>query len=77
MLVLLPLRQKRVASAGSLSELLTLLQPTAAVRTRTAVASYINIDEGEGENVLIIAGGWDELCESERTEESFFLPSLW
>ena len=72
LLLLLPLRQKRVASASSLSELLSLLHSSEAVRA--VVASYI--EEGEGENVLIVADGWDELSEVERREESFLYELL-
>ena len=72
LLLLLPLRQKRVASASSLSELLSLLHSSEAIRT--AVASYM--EEGEGENVLIVADGWDELGEVERREGSFLYELL-
>ena len=72
LLLLLPLRQKSVASASSLSELLSLLHSSEAVRT--AVASYM--EEGEGENVLIVADGWDELSEVERREGSFLYELL-
>ena len=63
----LPLRMKVVASAGSLSKLLKLLHPSP--RLCESVASYL--EEGEGESVLIIADGWDELSEFERQEETF------
>ena len=63
----LPLRMKVVASAGSLPELLKLLHPSP--RLCESVASYL--EEEEGESVLIIADGWDELSESERQEGSF------
>ena len=72
LLLLLPLRQKRVASASSLSELLSLLHSSEAIRA--AVASYM--EEGEGENVLIVADGWDELSEVERREGSFLYELL-
>ena len=72
LLLLLPLRHKRVASASSLSELLSLLHSSEAVRA--AVASYM--EEGEGENVLIVADGWDELSEVERREGSFLYELL-
>ena len=72
LLLLLPLRQKRVASASSLSELLTLLHSSETIRA--AVASYM--EEGEGENVLIVADGWDELSEVERREGSFLYELL-
>ena len=68
----LPLRMKVVASAGSLSELLKLLHPSPDVCE--SVAKYLVKEEGE--SVLIIADGWDELSESERQEESFLYQLL-
>ena len=65
--LLLPLRYNEVASAGSLPALLELLHSSSTVRD--SVASYLY--EEEGEKVLIVADGWDELSESERQEESF------
>ena len=67
LVLLLPLRHKTVASAGSLSELLKLLHPLQEVRA--SVANFL--EEGEGEKVLIIADGWDELSELQRREGSF------
>jgi Ran GTPase-activating protein (RanGAP) involved in mRNA processing and transport len=58
---------KVVASAGSLPDLLKLLHPSP--RLCDSVARYL--EEEEGERVLIIADGWDELGESEREEGSF------
>ena len=68
----LPLRMKVVASAGSLPELLKLLHPSPDVCE--SVAKYLVKEEGE--SVLIIADGWDELSESERQEESFLYQLL-
>ena len=68
----LPLRMKVVASAGSLPELLKLLHPSP--RFCESVARYL--EEEEGESVLIIADGWDELSESERQEGSFLYQLL-
>ena len=65
----LPLRMKVVASAGSLPELLKLLHPSP--RLCELVARYL--EEEEGESVLIIADGWDELSESEQQEGSFYI----
>ena len=65
LLLLLQLRHKTVASAGSLPELLKLLHPSSDVCK--AVASYV---ENEEEKVLIIADGWDELCKSDQQEGS-------
>ena len=67
LVLLLPLRYKEIASAGSLSELLKLLHSSASVRD--SVVSHL--EDEEGEKVLIIADGWDELGESERQEDSF------
>ena len=67
LLLLLPLRHKKVASAGSIPELLKLLHPSQELRT--AVANYL--EDEEGEKVLIIADGWDELGVSERQNGSF------
>ena len=72
LLLLLPLRHKKVASAGSLSELLQLLHPDEDVRK--SVASYLT--KGEGEKVVIIADGWDEVSESNRQEGSFLYQLL-
>ena len=71
LLLLLPLRHKKVASAGSLPELLKLLHPSSDVCK--AVASYV---ENEEEKVLIIADGWDELIDSDQQEGSFLYELL-
>ena len=63
----LPLRMKQVASANSLTDLLKLLHSDPNLCD--LVARYL--EKREGENVLIIADGWDELSESERQHESF------
>ena len=70
-LLLLHLRQKRIASAGSLSHLLKLLHPSQKVCE--LVAEYIEEQEGK---VLIIADGWDELSTKDRSEESFLYELL-
>ena len=72
LVLLLPLRMKVVASAGSLPELLKLLHSSS--RLCSSVARYL--EEEEGESVLIIADGWDELSESERQEGSFLYQLL-
>ena len=72
LLLLLPLRHKKVASAGSLPELLQLLHPNEDVRK--SVASYLT--KGEGEKVVIIADGWDEVRASNRQEGSFLYQLL-
>ena len=71
LLLLLPLRHKKVASAGSLPELLELLHPSSDVCK--SVASYV---ENEEEKVLIIADGWDELGDSDQQEGSFLYELL-
>ena len=67
LVLLLPLRMKAVATAGSLPELLKVLHPSP--RLCDSLASYL--EEEEGEKVLVIADGWDELNESKRHEGSF------
>ena len=72
LLLLLPLRHEKVASAGSLSELLKLFHTSP--RVCESVASYL--EDEEGKNVLVIADGWDELSESQRSERSFLYQLL-
>ena len=72
LVLLLPLRMKAVASAGSLPELLKVLHPSP--RLCDSVARYL--EDEEGESVLIIADGWDELGESRRQEGSFLYQFL-
>ena len=72
LILLLPLRMKGVASAGSLPELLKLLHPSP--RLCDSVARYL--EDEEGESVLIIADGWDELGESQRQKQSFLYQLL-
>ena len=72
LVLLLPLRYKKVASAGSLPELLKLLHSSADVCK--SVASYL--EEEEAKKVLVIADGWDELSESEQQEGSFLYELL-
>ena len=61
-----------MSSAGSLPELLKLLH--SSPRLCDSVARYL--EEEEGERVLIIADGWDELSESERREGAFLYQLL-
>ena len=70
LVLLLPLRMKAVASAGTLPELLKLLDPGSGQMLCDSVARYFEGIE-KGSNMLIIADGWDELSESERQEGSF------
>ena len=70
--LLLPLREKLVASAESLPDLIKLLHSSECVRT-----SVINeLEESEGEKVLIIADGWDELEVAKRSKGSFLYKLL-
>ena len=72
LVLLLPLRHKKVASASSLPELLKLLHSSLDVCE--SVSSYLVKEEAE--KVLIIADGWDELSESQRIEGSFLYELL-
>ena len=70
--LLLPLREQSVAKAESLPDLFKLLHSSESIRT-----SVINeLEESEGEKVLIIADGWDELEEARRSEKSFLYELL-
>ena len=71
LLLLLPLRHEKVARAGSLAELLKLFHTSP--RVCESVASYLEDEEG---NVVVIADGWDELSESQRSEDSFLYQLL-
>ena len=64
-LIFLPLCHQRVVSAGSLPELIRILQDV----NSSVISSLKEIDR---EKVLVIADGWDELNESARQEGSFF-----
>ena len=66
LVLLLPLRMKAVASAGSFSQLLQLLY---GCEECDPVVKYVMKSGGKG--VLIIADGWDELSESELKKGSF------
>ena len=72
LLLLLPLRHKKVASVSSLIDLLKLLH--SSQKKCAFVADYL--EENEGNKVLIIADGWDELKESDRQEGSFMYELL-
>ena len=72
LVLLLPLRHEKVASACSLPELLKLLHSSSSVRE--SVSSYL--EEEEAEKVLVIADGWDELSESQRIKGSFLYQLL-
>ena len=70
--LLLPLRENKVATANSFFDLLKLLHASETVRS--AVASELSDNEGEG--LLIIADGWDELSEAARSKDSFIYDLL-
>ena len=70
--LLLPLREQSVAKAESLPDLFKLLHSSESIRT--SVVS--ELEESEGEKVLIIADGWDELEESKRNDKSFLYKLL-
>ena len=72
LVLLLPLRHEKVASAGSLAELLKLLHSSPSVCE--SVSSYL--EEEEAEKVLVIADGWDELSECKRKKGSFLYQLL-
>ena len=70
--LLLPLREQSVAKAESLPDLFKLFHSSERVRT-----SVVNeLEENEGEKMLIIADGWDELEEASRSENSFLYKLL-
>ena len=68
MLLLLPLNQRGVASAENLPELIKNLEFDCEMSS--TIATYLLAEKKE--NILIIADGWDELCESDSLQESFF-----
>ena len=70
--LLLPLREQSVAQAESLPDLFMLLHSSESLRT----AVVNELEESEGERVLIIADGWDELEEARRYDESFLYKLL-
>ena len=65
--LLLPLRERSVSTATTLPQLFKLLH--SSERIRTSVIE--ELEEREGEGVLIIADGWDELDEDNRSDDSF------
>ena len=65
--LLLPLRERSVSTATTLPQLFKLLH--SSERIRTSVIE--ELEEREGEGVLIIADGWDELDEDNRSDSSF------
>ena len=70
--LLLPLREQLVSSAESLSDLFKLLHSSTKIRT-----SVVNeLEERGGRGVLIVADGWDELEEANRSKHSFLYKLL-
>ena len=67
LVLLLPLRHKEIGSVGSISELLNLLHSSKKLCSSVADS----LEEVEGNKMLVIADGWDELAESGRLEGSF------
>ena len=67
LLLLLPLRETFVSSASLFTELLDPLHSSKNICKCVANT----LEEDEGENLLIVADGWDELAESKRQEDSF------
>ena len=72
LLLLLPLREREVAKASSLLELLNLFHPSENLCT--SVAHFI--EEEDGENTLIVADGWDELGVPKRNKDTFLYKLL-
>ena len=72
LLLLLPLRHKKVASVASLPELLKLLHSSKELCS--SVAEYLS--DCEGDEVLIIADGWDEIGKCDNLKESFLYELL-
>ena len=65
--LLLPLRERSVSTATTLPQLFKLLH--SSERIRTSVIEQL--EEREGEGVLIIADGWDEMDQENRSDNSF------
>lgn len=65
---LLPLNQRSVASAKNLTELLLNLY---AFDSKTCSNIQMYLTQNQKDNILIIADGWDQLCESESQQDSF------
>jgi Ran GTPase-activating protein (RanGAP) involved in mRNA processing and transport len=71
LVLLLPLREEEVASAGSLIDLLKWLHPSQKVCD--LVKDYFEEDEG---SILVIADGWDELSKENRDRRTFLYKFL-
>ena len=65
--LLLPLRERSVSTATTLPQLFKLLHSSERIR----ISVIEELEEREGEGVLIIADGWDELDDKNRCDSSF------
>ena len=65
--LLLPLRKRSVSTATTFLQLFKLLHSSEMIRTSVIE----ELEEREGEGVLIIADGWDELDNENRSDISF------
>ena len=65
--LLLPLRERSVSTATTLPQLFKLLHSSEKIRTSVIE----ELEEREGEGVLIIADGWDELDQESCSKSSF------
>ena len=72
LLLLLPLRHKKVATVSSLPELLKLFHSNQELCT--SVAEYLS--DTEGDELLIIVDGWDEVGKSDQLKNSFLYELL-
>ena len=70
--LLLPLREKSVSTATNLLQLFKLLHSSEKIRTSVIE----ELEENEGEGVLIIADGWDEYNGLDRDHDSFLYELL-
>ena len=70
--LLLPLRERSVSTATTLPQLFKLLH--SSERIRTSVIE--ELEEREGEGVLVIADGWDELDQESCSNSSFLYEFL-
>ena len=72
LLLLLPLRERKVNEVSSVLDLLELFHS----RHTLCCSVYDYLEEVEGDKVLIVADGWDELNVTERHEGSFLCKLL-
>ena len=72
LLLFLPLRQRAIASATTLFDVLKLLHSSKKICSSVAA----HLEKNGGDSTLIVADGWDELSGSERQEGSFLYKLL-